>query len=69
MGHLFAQRKKIMERLSRTESGMESTRESESENLKQAIALLRELGTRALEENSIWLIMHRDHPLKVTGGS
>lgn len=45
-----------------------------SEKLKQATvmgdseqvrSILRELGSVALEENSNWVLMHRDHPLEV----
>lgn len=40
-----------------------------SERLEKAREVLRELGLRALEENSIWLIMRREHPLRITGGT
>ena len=35
----------------------------------QAIKVLYDAGVKALEENSIWLIMHREHPMKVSAGS
>jgi hypothetical protein len=29
----------------------------------------RELGIEALEENGDWLLLHREHPLKVIGSA
>ncbi len=64
MSHLFAHRQqKIEQLLKNVPSGANS---KDSEQVRDAIWILRELGAKALEENSIWLIMHREHPLKVS---
>ncbi len=39
----------------------------DAENLSDAQGVIRELGIQALQENGSWLIMHREHPLKVVG--
>jgi hypothetical protein len=41
---------------------------SDPERMQHAVDVLCDLGIKALEENSIWLVMHREHPIKVTGG-
>jgi hypothetical protein len=56
MGHLFS-------------LGAETLDEClEAGDLPQAMATVKDLGIRALEENSIWLLMHRERPLKVFSG-
>jgi hypothetical protein len=37
-------------------------------NMQKAIATIKDLGIKALEENSIWLVMHRERRLKVSPG-
>lgn len=50
--------------------GAETLREClEAGNMSQARVTIKDLGIRALEENSIWLIMHRERPLKVFSGN
>jgi hypothetical protein len=80
MGHLFAHRQKRLEALlpnqkSKGASGSRCSTEasgpagmSDPERMQHAVDVLCDLGIKALEENSIWLVMHREHPIKVTGG-
>jgi len=80
MGHLFAHRQKRLEALlpdqkSKSASGSRCSTEasgpagmSDPERMQHAVDVLCDLGIKALEENSIWLVMHREHPIKVTGG-
>lgn len=46
----------------------EMDRLSEENNDQAAVALIRELGLEALDENSEWLILHRERPLELPPG-
>ena len=62
MHHLFFHRyKRLNSLLSRKKDGRNTP-----VPVQDVTAILRDIGTKALEENSIWLIMHREHQLKVT---
>lgn len=63
MNHLFVHRQHKIDRL--LKDVLPGATRKDSEEVRRAIGELRELGTKALEENGIWLIMHREHPLKV----
>jgi len=39
----------------------------EADKLSDARDVIRDLGIQALQENGSWLVMHREHPLKVVG--
>ena len=39
----------------------------DADKLSDARDVIRDLGIQALQENGSWLIMHREHPLKVVG--
>ena len=65
MSHLFSHRQKKLEAIlgPKDSSGADSL--NDPEKIGQAILVLRELGLKSLEENSIWLILHREHPLNI----
>jgi len=69
MHHLFAHRRNMLDRLLNKQGVPDAASAHSSKPVKEAIDILCGLGTKALEENSTWLILHRDHPLKVTSGS
>jgi hypothetical protein len=65
MSHLFAHRQMKLDAILDPKDNADAKSLSERERLSQAIDVLRELGPKALEENSIWLILHREHPLNI----
>lgn len=74
MSHLFIHRKEKLDELLPLSQVPDSTGPSANAGDAEArvacaIEVLREVGVKALEENGIWLMMHREHPLKVTGAS
>jgi hypothetical protein len=62
MGHLFAHRRERLAKVLHAKGTPDATR------VADAVRVLHDLGAKALEEHSIWLIMHREHPLTVKGG-
>jgi hypothetical protein len=65
MSHLFAHRQMKLDAILNPKDNADAKSLSEQEKVNQAIDVLRVLGTKALEENSIWLILHREHPLNI----